>query len=45
MELEPDLQYVACASAEGYQTNRTGLTLGQAGSFPDLTLRADTVSP
>jgi RNA polymerase sigma factor (sigma-70 family) len=45
MELEPDRQYVAYASAEGYQTNRTGLTLAQTGTFADLTLRAHTVSP
>ena len=38
-ELEPDRQYVAYASAEGYQYNRTGLTLAGSRSFPDLTLQ------
>ena len=44
-ELEPDLEYVAYASADGFQTNRTGLTLAQSGSFPVLILQPDTVSP
>ena len=44
-ELEPEREYVAYASAEGYQNNRTRLTKGESRSFPDLTLEAAPASP
>ena len=44
-ELEPTREYVAYASADGYRVNRTRLTPAETGSFPDLTLEADSVSP
>jgi RNA polymerase sigma factor (sigma-70 family) len=44
-ELEPGREYVAYASADGYQNNRTRLTTGESGSFPELTLEAAPASP
>jgi hypothetical protein len=44
-ELEPNREYVAYASAEGYQNNRTTLTLAETRNFPDLTLDVGSASP